>query len=176
MEEEICQNQDEAQPNQDQGANEQMETFHQGQEDNALDDYSDMQFEQFESRAIHRSHGRSVCSIVNATKDGHRIGFANSVHDRLGNPVIVHLALTAKGLAVGAEIPGVHNPFPLMWLSGRPTVYAKGVILELSAKFNLDYSTRKSRSFTEVRFIEKEGQPIAIIPLAPEFELNPGRA
>jgi len=96
-------------------------------------------------------------AIVNTDGNGKRISLSKSFFASLGFPKSVQVSCNqAKGeLLIGHEIPGVDLSFKFSSGKGFTIIYNSPLVKILTDTFGIDFSERSSRSFNDVRIIEK---------------------
>jgi hypothetical protein len=130
-------------------------------------DYWSRNFRPVKSTHISRDAGDPcVLTIVKTNKFGKRISFANEVHEAIGSPDSVQIAVNDDGIVIGETLPGSTSSFKLRKSGKKPVIYAAGLVDELAELFDLDFSNGKSSlSFHEVEYIDLDGQTVAFMPL-----------
>lgn len=130
-------------------------------------DYWSRNFRPVKSTHISRDAGEPcVLTIVKTDKFGKRISFANEVHEAIGSPDSVQIAVNDDGIVIGATLPGSTSSFKLRKNGKKPVIYAAGLVEEIAELFDLDFSDgRSSLSFREVEYIELDSQMVAFVPL-----------
>ena len=118
------------------------------------------------------SSSKYSMGIVNTPDNGKRLTFSKSIADELG--------ITDTAFAMPAEgerklVVGKTLPFPeavKLTLKGttKKTCYNAHMVASLTDMFNIDFSTKTSRSFTEVTFDMYNGVKVAIITFSQTIE------
>lgn len=104
-------------------------------------------------------------SIVNAEGNGKRISISKAIADKLG---LENTAMLIPLADSGVIMIGKTLPFPNaseLKLNGKEKkiAYNAGAVKLLTKLFNLDFSAKTSRSFSDVTFDVIDGVDIAIV-------------
>lgn len=108
-----------------------------------------------------------VCTIVNSKQNGNkRIVLSSKVLDEIGNPIEVEVGIMPNGIAISSSLPIETNVFQVRKQGAKKVIYSGALVAELTNEFNLDYSTRTSITFNQVRYEKVEGNIVAVIQIA----------
>ncbi|MDU0324131.1 hypothetical protein RWZ02_15765 [Clostridium butyricum] len=115
----------------------------------------------------HKRTSNGAISIINS-RSGKRLILAKALINKLSNPHKVVIGFSKDKLAIGKELPNNENYFTLRDSKGRAIIYSSDLVKEISEHFKLDFSDRTTITFSEVKYIEKEDNKVAIITIQKE--------
>jgi hypothetical protein len=95
----------------------------------------------------------SILTVVNSQKFGMRIAFASEVIEKIGSPDRVQVALSDRGIVIGAAFTGDDNYYRLKKAANKAVIYSSGLVREITDRFGLDFSNRTSVSFQDVSYV-----------------------
>jgi len=120
---------------------------------------------------VHSTHtskaggGASPFTMVSTPLNGKRLTFSDELCAKIGADTSVQVQISPLGLAVAAAFPGKHADFTLRQSGTKRIVYCASLVDEITARFQLDYSTRSSISFFDVEYFDLDGITVALIPI-----------
>lgn len=125
--------------------------------------YSLEMFQPALSKTTSRSNSRAgVMSIINSNC-GKRVTLSTELMERLNNPSKISMSFSEEYIAVGTILPNNNNQLTIKSSAKKSFIYSAGIVSEITDKYGLDFSNRTSITFSEVDYIEADGNTIAII-------------
>ena len=106
-----------------------------------------------------------VISIINTEKNGKRIELSKSLMEVLENPKKVQFVLSDNTLAISERITGNDISFNVKPSGKKGIVYSAKLICEITQNFELDYSEKRCRTFSDVEYVEDDGFQVALIKI-----------
>ncbi|AOT72806.1 hypothetical protein [Geosporobacter ferrireducens] len=132
-----------------------------------FDEYSSV-----DSQSISRVIGSAgIMSIINSLKNGKRLSFCRDLMLKLKLPERVQIGTNSNSIIIGVKLPFKCNDFKISKTGGKSIIYSGPLVMEITKKFNLDYSNRTSITFHDVTYGEFEGFPYAIIKIINDGEI-----
>ena len=86
--------------------------------------------------------------------------FAKEMMDKLSNPKRVVISFADEKIAIGEQLPNNENYLKVNYSKTKGVIYSAGVV-----KYDLDFSTRTSITFSEVKYVRYENHVVAIVTI-----------
>lgn len=96
---------------------------------------------------------------------GKRITISKAVMAKLNNPSKILMSFSDERIAIGEYLPNNNNQLTLKMVGKKGIVYSASLVTEISEKYELDFNTRTSMTFTEVNYVKCNGYTVAIIEI-----------
>ena len=80
-----------------------------------------------------------------------------------GIPSIISFA--DEKIAIGEQLPNNENYLKVNYSKTKGVIYSAGVVKEIVDKYDLDFSTRTSITFSEVKYVRYENHVVAIVTI-----------
>lgn len=124
--------------------------------------------EEFQASEAKQSSWRTtdsgILSIVKS-ETVNRIMFAKEMMDKLSNPKRVVISFADEKIAIGEQLPNNENYLKVNYSKTKGVIYSAGVVKEIVDKYDLDFSTRTSITFSEVKYVRYENHVVAIVTI-----------
>ncbi|WP_411169263.1 hypothetical protein ACH36K_01450 [Clostridium sp. MB05] len=131
--------------------------------------FSEINMEDFkasESVVINKKiTGKGCLTVINSTC-GRRVVIAKDVMNKLKHPTQIAMSFSNDSIAIGEKLPNNNNLLTVKDYRGKTIIYSASLVNEITNNYNLDFSDKTSITFSEVKYIEKNGYPIALIRVA----------
>lgn len=115
------------------------------------------------SKVTNRSELKAgVISIVNSNC-GKRITLSKKLMDELSNPSKVAISFSDEVIAIGEKLINNNNQLIIKVSGTKGIIYSAGIVSEITERYDLDFSNRTSITFSEVEYIEVDGNTVAMI-------------
>ena len=123
--------------------------------------------EEFQASEAKQSTWRTtdygILSIVKS-ETVNRLMFAKEMMDKLSNPKRVVISFADEKIAIGEQLPNNENYLKVNYSKTKGVIYSAGV-KEIVDKYDLDFSTRTSITFSEVKYVRYENHVVAIVTI-----------
>lgn len=124
--------------------------------------------EEFQASEAKQSSWRTtdsgILSIVKS-ETVNRLMFAKEMMDKLSNPKRVVISFADEKIAIGEQLPNNEINLKVNYIKTKGVIYSAGVVKEIVDKYDLDFSTRTSITFSEVKYIRYENHVVAIVTI-----------
>lgn len=112
-----------------------------------------------------------ILTIVCSPKNGKRLMLSSKLVEMLeiGEEASVQIGFVEKNLVLGKKLPGDKNTYRLYRQGKKYVIYSAEVVQEISRVQGIAFETRVSYTWTDVKFDDYEGDPVAF------FEPERGR-
>jgi hypothetical protein len=118
------------------------------------------------SKSVSREVEESgVISIINA-KTGKRIYISLSLMKNLNNAKKLQFAFNENSIVIGESLPKNNSEFHIKASGNKSNIYAAELVREITDRFSIDFNDRTSVTFHDVKYIQNEGNTIAIIKVS----------
>ncbi|MGG3162164.1 MULTISPECIES: hypothetical protein [unclassified Geobacillus] len=104
-----------------------------------------------------------VLSIINSKSNGKRITLSSQLLEKLGCPRRVQFSFSDDEIAVGEELPENTHSFNVNKYGAKGVIYSAGLVQEITERFDLDFTSRVSITFRDVRYVPIGDKNVAII-------------
>lgn len=126
------------------------------------------ELEEFQASEAKQSSWRTtdsgILSIVKS-ETVNRLMFAKEMMDKLSNPKRVVISFADEKIAIGEQLPNNENYLKVNYSKTKGVIYSAGVVKEIVDKYDLDFSTRTSITFSEVKYVRYENHVVAIVTI-----------
>lgn len=142
-----------------------MDNLEQEQCNQEQSNYELDMFQPSVSQTTSRGNLKAGAMSIVKSNCGKRITISKEVMEKLNNPSKIVISFSDERIAIGEYLPNNNNQLRLKMVGKKAIIYSAGLVTEIAEKYQLDFSTRTSITFTQVGYVESNGYTVAIIKI-----------
>jgi len=85
--------------------------------------------------------------------------------NELNNTEELSMSFSDNSIAVAERLPNNDSSLKVKRSGNKGVIYSTGLVSEIADKYELDFSNRRSITFTEVKYVKSNGYTVAIIKI-----------